>query len=392
LHSKRKQTGAQMKIKFLFFLGCFALSITSLAQTYNPEQLLDVKNPENFRSKIEQVYTGKPIVKIGTQQKKNTGPRLKPTSKTELEKQDLPLNFIHNIKTPFGINKTAGHIDHTTDFYTKIQIIDKKNVSIQENIQIITTTPTIIQRNIPLNLNTKTPLEIHVLGFERNGKNLHYTIKQNTDEFNIQSSKEFPAGVHNIQFKYILKNAISETNNISNLFISLTGGKWNLPINRFRAIVLHPYSAINYQKDLLFGKNNISIPEGINISTDVKGNTIYTTTRPLPAYADVRVFESFDGKNLPTSFSDEFVEKYFHLLLSGITLVCLSFYLYISNNYFKKTANKRETILKKINSLPTSVLMYLSNKKFTLNTFSDLKRIQKTCSKSTLNTKSRFSA
>ena len=166
-------------MKIIFVLCFFITHLTAFAQGYLPEKILNPNNPEYFAERIDKVYTGEPIVKIGGGKVKNTGPRLNLSTKEELAEKDPPLNLIYNIKTPFGIPKTAINTDHTTDFYTKIQVIDNKNLLIHENIQFVTTKPTKIERVLPLIL-TKTnmkPFEINVLSFEKNGKNINYNRK-----------------------------------------------------------------------------------------------------------------------------------------------------------------------------------------------------------------------
>ena len=377
-------------MRIILFFCFFIFHLTAIAQSYSPEQLLNPKNKNNFAETVSKVSSGEPVVKIGGGRIKPQGPKLSVTSAKELQEKDIPLNLIYNIKTPFGIKETAGNTDHTTDFYTKIQIIDNQNLLIHENIQFITTKPTKIERILPLSLKNQKnmiPFEISVLSFEVNGKSINYDIQQSKESFQIQSTKEFPVGVHFINFKYILKNGIQNINSMSQLFISITGSKWPLPINRFRAIVLYPNIPVNYQKDLLFGSNNISVNEGIHISTDIKGNTIYSNTRPLPAFLDVRVFETFNGKNLPLSFNQTFFEKYFKFLLCFGSIFFLTLYIIVSNSYLKKAAKRGENILKKINDLKPCVLMFLTYKDFTFNILSNFKSIEKTCKKSLLRTK-----
>ena len=377
-------------MKIILFLCFFIFNLTAFSQSYSPEKVLNPKNQNNFSEHISKVSSGEPVVKMGAGSIKPEGPKLRVTSAKELQEMDIPLNLIYNIKTPFGIKETAGNTDHTTDFYTKIQVIDNQNLLIQENIQFVTTKPTKIERILPLSLknqNNMLPFEISVLSFEANGKSINYNIQQSKENFQIQSIKEFPAGVHLINFKYILKNGIQNINSMNQLFISTTGSKWPLPINRFRAIVLYPNIPINYQKNLLFGNNNISVNKGIQITTDIKGNTLYTNTRPLPAFLDIRVFETFNGKNLPLSFNQTFFEKYFNFLLCFGTIFFLSIYIIISNVYLKKISKKGENILKKVNDLKPCVLMFLTHKNFTFNILSNFKSIEKTCKKSLLRTK-----
>lgn len=377
-------------MKIIFFLIFFIFNTILNAQEYQLEKILNPKNPDHFKPTVSEVYQGTPIVKMEGKFKQKSGPRLSTATQKELSEKELPLNLIYNIKTPFGVSQTAGNIDHTTDFYTKIQIIDNKNVLIDENIQFVTTTPRKIERIIPLSFNdieNTEAMKLNVLAFEINGKSLNYNIEQTKNSFQIQSTKEFPAGVHLINFKYILENAIQNSNSLNRLFISTTGDKWPFPIHRFRAIVLYPASFIHYQNDMLFGNNNILINDNVKVTKDIKGNTLYITTRPLPAFADIRILEVFDGKNLPISFSDSFVEKNLSVLLSFGTFICLSFYLFISSVLLKKMGKRQETILKKVNSLPVCVLMYLNKKNFSPDIFSDLKRIEKTVKKSKLRTK-----
>ena len=348
------------------------------------------EHPISAIEKISKTYTNTPIIKIeGPSPIKDENdinrPKLKLSSIDELKESIPNINQIYNIKTPFGKSEIAHNLQHTTDFNFQIQIIDNKTVSVQEYIQFISHEKKKISRHIPLKLqNGLEPLYIELNTFEKNGKKINYDIQKNSDEFIVTSTKEYPAGLHTIHLNYIVHNAIQKQNNVTQLFISTTGKRWPYPINRYKAIVLYPHIPVSYQKNLLVGTNNLNISNGIEIITDIKGNSIYTSKQILPAFGDVRIFETFDGKNLPQNFRELFFQKYKKLIFSIFSCLAIFLYLVTSSFYLKKIEKRHENVLKRVNSLSFTTLLLLQKKKIKRNIILNLIQIRKTTKKSSL--------
>lgn len=364
---------------FCFLIG-LVISLTANAQIFEPKSIFDNPKPEYFQKEIKETYKGQPIVLIDKPTKANEKkliPSLKVATQQELEKATVPLNFIYTVKTPFGIEQTAGNQNHTTDFNSQIQIIDQKSVSVKEYIQIVTTKPTKIKRTLSLLPNEKEKTKIELVSFEINSKRVSYTTTKTKDTFTISAKNTYPEGVYFISIQYIVHNALQYKNGVTQLLVSTTGTHWPYPINRFKTVVLYPYIPISYQKQLYFGVNNVHLPEGYQHFKDIKGNSVYSLTRPLPAYADVRIFETFDGSQLPINFNDTFFEKYKFILFSIFSIITLCVYLISTNYYLKKIEKNKKNILKEINTLPLSVLLKIKKKKLTLALLLNLLKIQK---------------
>lgn len=372
---------------FLTLISISLLSNHSFAT--NIETLFNLKDPNYYKETVSKTYTNTPIIKIEGPapivegEKDIERPTLKPSSIDELKALTPQINQTYTLKTPFGQNTTADNLEHTTDFNVQIQIIDNKTVSVQEYIQFISHQKKKLSRHIPLQLQKGlAPLNIEVNTFEKNGKKVSYDIQKSNDEFVITSTKEYPAGVHMIHLNYIVHNAIQEQNGMAQLFLSLTGKHWPYPVNRFKAIVLYPYIPVSYQKNLLAGTNNINLTQGVDIVTDIKGNSIYTLKQILPAFGDVRIFETFDGKNLPQNFSELFFQKYKKLFFSLFSCLAIFLYLGLSTLYIKKIEKRHENVLKRVNRLSFTTLLLLQKKKIKKEVIATLIKIKKITKKS----------
>ncbi len=378
-----------MRLSVFFALTSLCLT-ANLATAANIETLFNQQKPEYYQQEVSKTYTDTPIIKIeGTSPFKEeqdiNRPKLKLSSIEELKESIPVINQIYNIKTPFGKKEVAHNVQHTTDFNVQIQIIDNNTVSVQEFIQFISLEKTKISRTIPTKLKEGLePLNIELSSFEKNGKKINYDIQQNKDEFVVTSTKEYPAGLHMIHLSYIVHNAVQQVDGVTQLFLSTTGKHWPYPVNRFKAIVLYPHIPISYQKNLLFGNNNLSLTKGFDIVTDIKGNTIYTLNRVLPAYGDVRIFETFDGKNLPQNFSDLFFQKYKKPIFALFACVAVLLYLAISSLYLKKFEKRHENVLKRVNGLSFTTLLLLQKKKIKKDLILNLIKIKKITKKSAL--------
>ena len=128
----------------------------------------------------------------------------------------------------------------------------------------------------------------------------------------------------------------------------------------------------------------MNISNGIEIITDIKGNSIYTSKQILPAFGDVRIFETFDGKNLPQNFRELFFQKYKKLIFSIFSCLAIFLYLVTSSFYLKKIEKRHENVLKRVNTLSFTTLLLLQKKKIKRNIILNLIQIRKTTKKSSL--------
>ena len=376
-----------MRLSVFFALTSLCLS-SHLATAANIETLFNQQKAEYYQQEVSKTYTDSPIIKIEgdspfKQEQDIQRPKLKLSSIEELKESIPVINQIYNIKTPFGKKEVAHNVQHTTDFNVQIQIIDNNTVSVQEFIQFISHEKQKISRTIPTKLKDGlNPLSIELNSFEKNGKKINYDIQQNKDEFVVTSTKEYPAGLHMLHLNYIVRNAVQQVDGVTQLFLSTTGTNWPYPVNRFKAIVLYPHIPVSYQKNLLFGTNNLSLSKGFDIVTDIKGNTIYTLNKVLPAYGDVRIFETFDGKSLPQNFSDLFFQKHKKIIFSAFSCLAILLYLCISSLYLKKIEKRHENVLKRVNALSFTTLLLLQSKKIKKELIWDLIQIKKITKKS----------
>lgn len=364
-----------------------AILFLTPAKADNIEALFNKKDPAYYQEEVSSIYQGTPIIKIEMEKEiidQNPRPKLELSSLNELKESTPIFNQIYQIKTPFGKKEIAYNLPHTTDFVSTVQVIDNNTVAVQEYIQFVSDKQQQIKRIIPTNYNQNLhPLSIKLNTFEINGKKINYSLFQTKDEFVIKTVKEYPAGLYMIQLDYIVENAIQAKNGVTQLFLSLTGKNWPYPIDRFKAIVLYPYIPVSYQKGLLFGSNNLNIEEGVIKQTDIKGNTIYTITKPIPAFGDIRIFETFDGKYLTKNFNELFFQKYHHLIFSGLACFYLCLYLIISTLYLKKIEKRSATVLKRVNKLSFMTVLLIQQKKVKKSFFEELIKIKKITKKRT---------
>lgn len=380
-------------IKFFFVCGLFFV-LPAFSQIFNERNLLNIKNREQLQTSKTILYEGFPFVKIeptiGSVPHPNftqwmdeeryrlfgstqiTDKSLKAMNKAEQIKtnfQNIQSTVIpeYQIRTPFGKETTAAFINHTTDFTTIIQLINDSTILVEERIQFITTKnlswERILSKDVS-NIPQSKPLEINLISVKKDNHTVSFTTEETSDKLIIRNPNQIEPGVHFFTLKYLVKNAILPFGGATRLAISLTGTEWPLPIDRFTLITLQPQKTSIFAKEILFGSNNIPILNSFDAKTDTTGNTFYTLTHPLPAFADVKVIEMFDGtKLLKASFKERL-----NNLLPNLTLILnfliTIFYLCVSSSYIKWKKPEKD-FLKKINKLPFFTLLFIKKKPLT---------------------------
>lgn len=379
-----------MKKTLLFLFFSFIAASSAFSQTASETSLLDIRNRERPQTAESSIYKGIPFVKIEPTDAENIRPDFKEwmdeeryrlfgttqiTDKSlKSESESASISNLKNIrssvipeyqiKTPFGQKTTAAFVDHTTDFVVTIQIIDKETILVDEHIQLITTQERPFERILSTTVNQipqSTPLFIDLISVEKDNKPVFVSTTQAENQLLITDNTKMPPGVHNIRLKYLVKNALQPFDGAWRLAISLTGSNWPLPIDRFSLITLQPQQTTLFSKELLFGTNNQPIINSFEAQTDSKSNTVYTLTRPLPAFADVKVVEMFDGSQLLSPPFEARIKTALPFLIPILCFCITLLYLSVSFFYLKWKKNDKN-ILKTIGNSPFFVLCFIRKK------------------------------
>ena len=302
--------------KLLFLIICL-FSSYGIAQTDLP--LFNLNDPKITGTETAQSFAGAPVILIEKEEKKepeiNRAEKL-PPPKLASSPIQIP------IKTPMGHKETAAFIDHITDIIFFIQILDDENIKITEQIQFITTKDqTAFERFFPVQQSD----DIQILSVLRDQMSVSFReeLKENGKQLTL--SKKLPKGIHRITVQYLLKGIITHNKSLADITIPVLGGTQSDMIERLTAMVMLPKKSTFYKKDVLFGSNNITIPETIETTIDPTGNIIFQNTHPLPAYTNMKIRLLIDS--LPPAPKKE-ISSYtlIKLVYSGI----LVFYILLS--------------------------------------------------------------
>ncbi|MBR4926939.1 MAG: DUF2207 domain-containing protein [Alphaproteobacteria bacterium] len=229
----------------------------------------------------------------------------------------LEIQGTYPIKTSFRKQTTAAFVPHTTDFDSIVQVHDNKDISLNQTIQFINTSSS---GTFSRTFDITDGQEYTLLSATRNGTPVQMEIVQTKNTWTITDPQKLSSGIYTYIVSYIIKNALTTQDNTLKISLSLTGPDWPLPVERFSAIILFPQKTNPMKQDLSFGSNNIVIPDGFISNADNNGNLSYTLTRPLPAYADVKINVVLDNTVL-TDIS--FMDKILVYLNHTLFLVCL---------------------------------------------------------------------
>ena len=304
-------------MKKLLFLVICLFSYSGIAQTDLP--LFDLNNKNIIGTETTQSFAGAPVILIEKEEKEepeiNRAEKLPPPKLTSTPVQ-IP------IKTPMGHKETAAFINHITDIISFIQILDDESIKITEQIQFVTTEDqTVFERFFPVQKSD----DIQILSVLRDQTSIpfHEELKKNGRQLTL--NKKLPKGVHRITIQYLLKGAITHNKSLADITIPVLSGTQSRMIERLTAMVMLPRKSNFYQKDVLFGSNNITIPETVETTIDRTGNIIFQNTHPLPAYANMKIHLLIDS--LPPAPTKEFKPR---TIINLVYLGILMFYAVLS--------------------------------------------------------------
>lgn len=333
----------------MFFRYCFivflfiSVAIETLAQVSSPDNLLDINNEQIIGTKTSITYQGgMPAVLI------------EPLDR--IENKIIPQNNTSHqelkIKTPFGHDRTAAFIDHTTDFAFLIQILDSEKIRIEEKIQLVNTKSNVffqrvLSKTLPSTNNNVLKTKIELLNVSIDGKMLPFNIRDIGNALILTSNNPLSEGVHNITISYLVSGAIHKNRGVADISINLTGKVWPLLTERFTAIILFPNKTEVYHKELLFGSNQISIPESFLVQIDEKGNSIYQTTHLLPAFSEVTLHTIVDAQDIPSAHQNWLQKISTNLMLILVCLFTMILYTFatIASLIYKKRKHPLQDML-----------------------------------------------
>lgn len=296
------------------------------------------------------IYDGQPVMYIEGQEDVDKAAAFEP----------VPFTFGGeiDIKTPFGQKTTAAFVPQTTDFNTIVKILGNGDVVVEERLQLMNTDKkTIFNRTWP-----QIPgASFTLTNAQKDGKPVNLTFKQEQGTWAIEDKTPLSTGVHNYAITYLLKNALAHAQDIENLKLSLTGMGWPLPVERFSGVVLFPSKTTLTKQELLFGKNELVIPEAAVIQADRQGNMLYKLNRPLPALAEVTLDVGFQANALiKPSITDTIFEQMNHTLF-WLCLLSLVIYAAATLAYLKY--KKTKAVLKELSGYNLVSLHFIATHK-----------------------------
>ena len=317
--------------QFLFFIMIFLWGSICSADVMSPASLLNPGNTDLTKSEIKTTFTGTPAVLIepSKNQKRlpNQAERLPPPAMPK-SKIKIP------IKTTFGHEQSVSFLDHTTDFTVFVYILNDETVRVEEHIQFITTAEKskferIISKNYADLSGKNTETKVVPLSLIPDNGSNSFHVSEAKDTLTMTYPRHLSKGVHRFTVRYLVTGAVQTNHALTDIFLSLSGLNWNQMTERFSVVVFLPKKSTFYTKELLFGSNNQSVPESVSTYTDTVGNVVYQLTRPLPAFADVKLHMVIDSASLPaasvhvTTFDDSYI-------LVGIYMCILALYVVLS--------------------------------------------------------------
>lgn len=396
---------------FLLSIICLFTLNSAIAQIshINETNLLSIKNRNNS---MKNKYTGSPFVFIG--ETVGAKPKDKPSGWMDEEKKRLfgttqitgnnfnpfakkthsqPVSPISNISlpflkeieytNPFGKKQNNIYTTHTTDFYVFIQVVSKNELIIEEYISFINTENIPFERTLlatkDMNNLSETftllnaQIDNHIVSPNISGKNKE--IKLFVDGY-------LPAGTHSVKLKYLIKDGITIEKDKAFIHYNITGTKWSMPINNTNIYLAFPKKTTLFKENIFFGTNYVAIKDAYKVKSAPSGNTAFIINNPLPAYANVALYASFNANIFPPQTIEDKLEKHWNIITVTSSILFMGVYFVLCTFFliFHKEKNIQKyiyhfspiTLNRLIQTIPPKVLltqiaeMYKNNRKIPL--------------------------
>ena len=286
----------------LMILSLMCVSWGACAQGLN--ELLNPENAENYGASRSVVFDGNtPAVLLeAPEEPVVSAPNAAETVPPPVLSQE---RRTVNLTTPFGHERKAAFVDHTTDRVFFVQVLDDQTVQIEEQVQFVNTQNdghfTLV---LPTGKTDNTTAEnIHLTGFLLDKQPVPVMQRQTPVGLELSYRGILPPGVYRFTVRYLLTGSIVRERSVADIVLPLSDATWPLMTERFTVIVSFPKPTKTYTQQALFGINNQDIPDNGRFETDERGNILYQTTHPLPAYASVTLRLLVDAIALPKPIS-----------------------------------------------------------------------------------------
>jgi len=285
------------------------------AKEYNGSPLVyidGVKAPEQATNSLEELQ----LEFFGTkdiQSKTHNSLNFQPIKR----EQGLKPNI--TIETPFHQTVTAGLMRHIPDFLTIIQVLNNSQIIVTEQVSIISVRENEIwTRDIPL----PNGVDFQVTSYIQNGQTVPVKLTEK-GKLAFQSPVPLNLGLNHILLEYTISDVIQ--NKV--LKLDLTGTQLDWPIERMNAMILFPNKVQFIQNKLLFGTNEMEVPQAYTTQLDERGNTFYHFSKIIPPLASIRIYVELENALLA---SDDFGTKFWRntslLLMTAMSVIMLLYW------------------------------------------------------------------
>lgn len=213
--------------------------------------------------------------------------------------EGLPQNLINQdqnltFQNPFHKTVKSGFIPHISNFIAIIQILSQTQTTIEEHISLINTDEN--------NYWTRTMLlpqgaSIKLTGFTQNGTSYTLPDEEQKRILSFKAPHPLKLGANSIVMKYTLDNPFQK--GLFQLNLLETDLIW--PIEQFDAVVLFSNPTQILSSKLLFGNNQMDIPDIYTQEIDQNSNLHIIINRVIPPHAKIKLQMQFDDSKLPTA-------------------------------------------------------------------------------------------
>ena len=245
-----------------------------------------IRPPEKANNDLEELQ----LKLFGTKNVREATKNTLKLSDITLETQDQQPELV--FLNPLHQETRSAFIPHISNFMAIIQILNRDQLIVNENVTLINTKENNSwTRHIALQ-----PLSsAKFVSFMQNGQVQSVTTEEQIGDVTFTSAIPLDIGVNHIVFKYTVQKPF-----IGNEFnFNLIGSDSPWPIEQFKTLVLFPAAMQLTGTKLLFGNNQMDIPDIYSQKTDSRSNTNFTINRVVPPRAKIQLHMQFDVNTLP---------------------------------------------------------------------------------------------
>lgn len=246
-----------------------------------------VKAPEKANNDMEELQ----LKLFGTKQVREATKNNLKLSDTTFE---TPENQVQNytFETPFHQKIQSAFIPHISNFMTIIQILNQDQIAISENIVLVNTKE---DEHWTRTINLPPHAKAQTVSYLQNDKLYPVSLDPQTDSFAFTSPEPLQMGPNHLVLKYNIEYPFQG----DQFRLQLLDQESNWPIEQFKTLLLFPTPTKITSSKLLFGTNNLEIPNIYTQQIDAKSNINITINRVVPPRAEINLQMQLDRNSLP---------------------------------------------------------------------------------------------